>query len=211
MQIFDIKLRIFLTWSQIDSSLFDRVMKVFSMLLKIQTNTPKKPWKFLSLCRGYFSCCFKYIALYITTWWRSSTCCKKYIDTKRFFYIWIPRGLLWARSWYLGDRNIWVGKAAWSNSKQSSWNTLSFIVMLQIWIQKGFYEVNPVGLPIEICQLAGQLGRVQKNLFERHPRIFCCLRFFMLLFFLLHLLLIFHETSLKKPSKYELFYEISYY
>jgi len=32
MQIFVIKLRIFLTLSQIDSSLFDGVMKIFSML-----------------------------------------------------------------------------------------------------------------------------------------------------------------------------------
>jgi len=37
MQIFVIKLMIFLTWSQIDSSLFDRVrmMKIFRMLTKI--------------------------------------------------------------------------------------------------------------------------------------------------------------------------------
>jgi len=43
MQIFVIKLRIFLTLSQIDSSLFDGVMKIFNMLSKIQTNTPKRP------------------------------------------------------------------------------------------------------------------------------------------------------------------------
>jgi len=122
MHIFVIKLRIFLTRLQIDSSLFDCVMKIFSMLSKIQTSTPKKPWNFLSLCWGSFSFCFKYITLYITAWWRSPTCCQKYIDTKRLLYIWIHRGLLWARSCCHGDRNISVGKEVWSNSKQSSWN-----------------------------------------------------------------------------------------
>jgi len=50
MQIFVIKMRIFLTLSQIDSSLFDGVMKIFNMLSKIQTNTPKRACIFLSLC-----------------------------------------------------------------------------------------------------------------------------------------------------------------
>ena len=49
MQNFVNKLKIFLTWSQTNSSLFDRVMKIFSMLSKIQTNTPKKQWIFLPL------------------------------------------------------------------------------------------------------------------------------------------------------------------
>ena len=43
MKFFVIKLGIFLTLSHIDNSQFDCVMKIFSMLSKIQTNTPKKP------------------------------------------------------------------------------------------------------------------------------------------------------------------------
>jgi len=91
--------------------------------------------------------------------------------------------LLWARSCFLDDINISVGKATWSNSEQSSWNTLSFIVMLQIWFWKGSYELDPSALPIEICQLAGQLDRVQKHLFEHYPRILCCFKLFTYAFF----------------------------
>jgi len=52
MQIFVIKLRIIVTLTQLNSSLFNRVgvMKILNMLSKIQTNTPKKQWNFLSLC-----------------------------------------------------------------------------------------------------------------------------------------------------------------
>jgi len=52
MQNFVIKLRIILTRTQINSSLFKRisVMKILSMPSKIQTNTPKKQLIFLSLC-----------------------------------------------------------------------------------------------------------------------------------------------------------------
>jgi hypothetical protein len=108
------------------------------------------------------------------------------LNTKRF---------LWARSCCLGDINISVGKVTWSNSKQSSWNTLSFIGMLQIWFWRGSYELDPIGLPIEICQLTGLQYQVQKHLFEHLTRILCRLccfkqitRFFMhfLIFFLCH-------------------------
>jgi len=64
-----------------------------------------------------------------------------------------------------------VGKAARSNSKQSSRNTLSFI-MLQICLQRGCVELDPVDMPIEICQLEGQLDQVQKHIFEHLLRNF---------------------------------------
>jgi len=55
MQIFVIKLRIILAWTQINSSLFNcaGVMKILNMLSKIQTNTPKIQLNFLSLCWRY--------------------------------------------------------------------------------------------------------------------------------------------------------------
>jgi len=83
MQIFVIKLRIFLTQSQIDSSLFDcvRVMKILYMLSKIQTNTPKKQWNFFVIVLKIFSCCRIKITLYLTALWRSCACCQKYIVT----------------------------------------------------------------------------------------------------------------------------------
>jgi hypothetical protein len=56
--------------------------------------------------------------------------------------------LLWARSCCLANMNMSIDKAAWSNSKPSSWNTLPYII------------------------LAGQLDRVQKHLFEHLPKRF---------------------------------------
>jgi len=52
MQIFVIKLRIILTWTHINSSLFNRVdvMKILSMLSKIKTNTRKIQSNLSSLC-----------------------------------------------------------------------------------------------------------------------------------------------------------------
>jgi len=103
--------------------------------------------------------------------------------------------LLWARSCCLDDINISVGKAAGSNSKQSPWNTSSFIVMLQIWFRRGSYELDPVDLPIEICQLACLQDQVQKHLFEHRPRILCCLCCFKLFTYFIYAFFNFFSMS----------------
>ena len=74
--------------------------------------------------------------------------------------------LLWTRSCCLGNIPMLVGKATWSNLKQSSWNTFPFIIMLQIWFRRGSCELDPVDLSIKIFQLTCQLDQVQKHLFE---------------------------------------------
>ena len=57
MQIFFIKLRIFLTLSQIDSSLFDGVMKIFVMPRILVQNITPKSFSFLE--NHYYFCFFK--------------------------------------------------------------------------------------------------------------------------------------------------------
>jgi len=97
-------------------------------------------------------------------------CCK----TRQKTMINLPKDLntkrlLWARSCYLDNIIMSVDKATRYNSKQSSWNTLSFIIMLEIWFRRGSCELDPIDMLIEICQLAGQPDQVQKHLFEHLP------------------------------------------
>jgi len=81
--------------------------------------------------------------------------------------------------------------------------------MLQIRLQRGCYELDPVDMPIEICQLTGQLDQVQKHLFENILRYFitsvimlfyvvelCCVPFFPMSFTMKTL----KESNLKESN-----------
>jgi len=117
--------------------------------------------------------------------------------------------LLWARSSCTDNRNMSVGKEEWSNSKQSSWNTLPFIIMLQIWLRRGCCELDPVDLLIEICQLTSQLDQVQKHLFEHIPIFF--ITSVIMLFYVVELCFVpffFYVIHYENPPKIKLIHSL---
>jgi hypothetical protein len=111
--------------------------------------------------------------------------------------------LLWVRLCCLGDRNMSVGKATWSNSKQSSWNTLSFIIMLQIWYE--YVVVNLIQLTCRSKYVSRQASwikykSISSNTFQKISSLMllCCWIMFCNFYFFTYF--IHHEN----PSKFKL-------